>query len=180
MCLQLPLPNEQQQEVEQVSTVPAAVATIQKVQVAELKTILKTTGLDVEGLKMSLLQRVQKANLMQHLGDPDATETLLKNYEALHGRVGAEDASEDEEEAAAEKTAEPDAEPAVEQGAKDAAANGEIAFAHTIAEATAAEPAAEPPAQPAAETGPEPFAEIALAHISNFYSTSTEGNTGKT
>ena len=67
MCLQPPLPNEQQQEVEETSTVSAAVAATKRVQVAELKTILKAAGLDVEGLKISLLQRVQKANLMHHL-----------------------------------------------------------------------------------------------------------------
>ena len=106
MCLQLPLPNEQQQEAEEMSTVPAAVAAAQEVQVKELKTILKTAGLDVEGLKISLLQRVHKANLMHHLENPRAAETLLKNYEVLHGKVGAEDASADEEEAAAEAAAE--------------------------------------------------------------------------
>jgi hypothetical protein len=80
--------------------------------------------------------------------------------------------------------AQPDAEtteePTVEQGAQDVAANGENASAHTAAE----EPAAEPPTAPAAETGAETAAEsgaeIALVHISNFYSTSTEGNVGRT
>ena len=172
MCLQLPLPNEQQQEVEEMSTVPAAVAVAQKVQVKELKTILKKAGLVVEGFKMSLLQRVQKASLVHHLGDPRAAETLLKNYEALHGRVGAEDASADEEEAAAEPDAESDAEPDIEQGTEEVAANGEDSSAEPAAEETAAEPVA--------ETGAEPGAEIALAHISNFYSTSTKGSTGRT
>ena len=133
-------------------------------------------------MKISLLQRVQKANLMQHLGDPGAVETLFKNYEAFHGRVGAKDVSEDEEKAAAANTLESDAESAVEQEAEDATANGENASAHTAAEETSAETAAEEtsaetPAAPAAETGPEPFAEIALAHINNFYSASTVGNT---
>ena len=106
MCLQISQPQQQQQELEAASTVPAAVAPAKQVQVAELKTIMKTAGLNVEGLKISLLQRVQKANLMHHLGDLRAAETLLKNCEALHGRVGAENASADEE-AAVEGTAEP-------------------------------------------------------------------------
>ena len=173
ICLQLPQPQQQQQELEAASTVADAVAAGKQIQVAELKTILKKAGLDVEGLKLTLLQRVHKANLMHHLENSRAAETLLKNYKVMHGRVGAEDAFADKEEAAA--------------AAEETAANREDASAETAAE-TAAEPAAEtaaePSAEPSAETVAEPSAEpaakpgvdTALPHISNFYTTSTEDN----
>ena len=190
MCLQLPLPNEQQQEAEEMATVPAAVAAAQQVQVKELKTILKKAGLDVEGFKISLLQRVHKTNLMHHLESPRATESLLKSYKVMHGKVGAKDASADKQEAAAKPAAEETgAKPAAEEtgakpGAEETGAEPAVEeAAEPAAEETAAnkedasaEPAAEEPAaEPAAETA----AEIALAHINNFYSTSTEGNTGR-
>ena len=90
--------------------------------------------------------------------------------------MGAEDASADEEEAAAEETAEP----AVEQGAEEAAANGEGAAAEAEAE-EAKDASADPAAEgAAAEQAPEPFPETALPHISDFYTTSTEGNKGRT
>ena len=65
MCLQLlPPPNGQQPGAEPASPLPDALAAAAKVKVAELKSILTTAGLDTTGLKVSLLQRVQKNNLM--------------------------------------------------------------------------------------------------------------------
>ena len=58
------------------------------------------------------------------------------------------------------------------QLAEETTANKEDASAEAAADKTAA--------QAGAETAAESGAEIALAHISNFYSSSTEGNTGRT
>ena len=71
--------------------------------------------------------------------------------------------------AAAEAAA---AEEAAKAVAAETTANEEDASAEADAEKSAA--------QPDAETTEESTAEIALAHISNFYSSSTEGDTGRT
>ena len=103
MCLQLSTPSEQQQEAKAASVVPDACAAAAKVQVAELKSILKTAGLDCEGLKVPLLQRVQKNNLMHKLGNRTAAEALLKNYEKMQLDVGQEEAAAEEQQPCAEE-----------------------------------------------------------------------------
>ena len=163
MCLQLlPPPNGQQQGAEAGSPVPDALAAAAKVKVAELKSILRTAGLDTTGLKVPLLQRVQKNNLMHKLGNRTAAEALLKNYEMMHLGVGGEEAPAD-------------------QAANGGGAAAEAEAAEPEAETEEPEAEADPAAEEAAaEQAPKPFAETALPHISDFYTTSTEGNKGRT
>ena len=167
MCLQLSTPSEQQQEAKAASVVPDALAAAAKVQVAELKSILKTAGLDCGGLKVPLLQRVQKNNLMHKLGDRTAAEALLKNYEKMQLDVGQEEAAAEEQQPCAEE----------QQVPAEHAAGGEGAAPDAVSDNTAPEETAAEPTAPAAV---EPAAEIALAHISDFYTTSTEGNKERT
>jgi hypothetical protein len=178
MCLQHLQPQKQQQDIQTASTVAEAMEAGKLIQVKELKTILRKAGLDVEGLKLTLLQRVHEAKLMHQLKNPRAAETLLTSYNSLQGNVFAEglpDLSDSaaEEEPAEEALEEEEVEEAVTE---EAAAEPEAKKAEEP-DATAEDASADPAAK---EDAAEPLAEIALPHISNFYTTSTEGNKGRT
>ena len=90
MCLQhLQPPPQQQQNPEAASTLAEALAAGELVQVKELKTVLSKAGLDLTGLKITLLQRVQEANLMHHLENSRAAKILLQKHNLLEGGVDA-------------------------------------------------------------------------------------------
>ena len=189
MCLQLSLLNEPQRHAQKTSTVPDAMAAAAQVDLKDLQSILKTAGLETKGFKISLLQRVKTAGLMHQLENPSVGESLLHNYKVMHGNI-MKDAFAEKQHTVTEPAAEDAAKPAAEKtGAKPAA--------EEAAEETGADPAAEEAAEALAEeitankedasaeaaadeTAAESGAEIALAHISNFYSSSTEGGTGRT
>jgi hypothetical protein len=173
MCLQHLQPQKQQQDIQTASTVAEAMKAGKLVQVKELKTILRKAGLDVEGLKLTLLQRVHEAKLMHQLKNPHAAETLLTSYNSLQGTVSAEDWPDFSDPAAEE---EPAKEALAQEGVEEAATKEPAAKAE-------AEEAEEPDATAdlaAKEDAAEPAAEMALPHISDFYTTSTEGNMGRT
>ena len=87
MCLQLSLLNEPQPRAQNTSIVPAAMAAAAQVDLKELQSILRTAGLDTKGFKISLLQRVNKAELMHQLANPAAGESLLHSYSVMHATL---------------------------------------------------------------------------------------------
>ena len=90
MCLQhLEQPPQQQENPETASTLKEALAAGELVQLEELKTILSEAGLDVTGLKLTLLQRVHKANMMHRLKNPRAASILLEKHNILQSGVEA-------------------------------------------------------------------------------------------
>ena len=117
----------------------------------------------------------------------------MHSYNVMHGNI-MKDAFAENPHTVTEPTAKEAAEAATEEAAAKAGAKeaAEAAAEEEAAKAVAAETTAneedasakadaeKPAAQPDAETAEESSAEIALAHISNFYSSSTEGDTGRT
>ena len=82
-------PPQQQETPETASTLKEALAAGELVQLEELKTILSEAGLDVTGLKLILLQRVHKANMMHRLKNPRAASILLEKHNILQSGVEA-------------------------------------------------------------------------------------------
>ena len=173
MCLQHLQPQQQQQEHRSSINSGRGNGSRKTSSSERVENHSEKAGLDVEGLKLTLLQRVHEANLMHQLKNPRAAETLLTSYNSLQGKVGAEGLPDFSDPAAEEEPAE------------EALAQEEVEEAAT--EEAAAEPEAEEAEEPDATADPaakedaaEPAAEMALPHISNFYTTSTEGNKGRT
>ena len=70
--------------------------------VTELRQILSTTGMNFNGLKTHLFERIKQANLMQRLKNPEATEILLQRHGELQRGMGAPGGEAKVEAAAAE------------------------------------------------------------------------------
>ena len=149
-------------------------AAADQITVTELKQTLSTTGMDCNGLKTHLLERIKQVNLMHMLKNPEATKILLRKHEELQRGVDALGGEAKPETSVAETAVE---EPAA---AEETAAIG-----------SETEPTGEPTGEPTAEeagaatfnwkqrylhdTGAQASEETWLPHISNFYNTGPEG-----